>query len=376
MNAITMKTSTASTITTASDQWANRPNDERFTNLIDLHAFVDSERQRSKSTVVSSRRLVAQPDPQNPMRGLQIAGPNGNAAVPSNWAFGQLAAMAGVPAAYARRIPAPLAADCINYGLHHERDIEDIGVLLTGQPDGLPELRAATGPKYGRIWNSDITRKLVHKFGDGVTGDWKVPGEFGREITVTKANTTLFASDRDMFVFLADEENRIEMPNRRNGKPGSLARGFFVWNSEVGDKTLGVAFFMFDYVCANRIVWGAQGYTEYRLRHTVSAPDRWLEDVEPILIEYSKASALPVQETIAAAQAKKIDKVEDFLRNRFSARMSAQIMEAHVAAEGRPIETIWDATTGVTEFAKTIPHQDERIKLERAGGAILDLVAV
>jgi hypothetical protein len=25
-----------------------------------------------------------------------------------------------------------------------------------------------------------------------------------------------------------------------------MARGFFVWNSEVGDKTLGLGFFLFD----------------------------------------------------------------------------------------------------------------------------------
>ena len=69
-------------------------------------------------------------------------------------------------------------------------------------------------------------------------------------------NTTLFASDRDMFVFLADEDNRIENPNRRAGRFGSFARGFFVWNSEVGKTTLGAGFFLFDYVCCNRIVWG------------------------------------------------------------------------------------------------------------------------
>src|SRR4029077_3736004 len=115
------------------------------------------------------------------------------------------------------------------------------------------------------------------------------PVEFGNRIPVTKENTPLFASDRDMFVFLADEDRRIEVPDRRNGSGGSMARGvfvldseggdktpglgFFVWNSEVGDKTLGLGFFLFDYVCCNRIVWGADQYTEVRIRHTKGAPD-------------------------------------------------------------------------------------------------------
>jgi hypothetical protein len=99
------------------------------------------------------------------------------------------------------------------------------------------ELAAVTGPNYGRIWNADVAKALRDRFGDGVTGQFTVPGEFGKAVDeVTKANTTLFAGERDMFVFLADEKNRIEVPNRRNGEAGEMARGFFVWNSEVGSQ--------------------------------------------------------------------------------------------------------------------------------------------
>ena len=52
-----------------------------------------------------------------------------------------------------------------------------------------------------------------------------MPGEFGSRVTVTKDNTTLYASDRDMFVFLADEENRIELPNRREEESGPVFNG-------------------------------------------------------------------------------------------------------------------------------------------------------
>ena len=137
-------------------------------------------------------------------------------------------------------------------------------------------------------------------------GAW-VPGIFGRNATVDKANTTLYASDRDMFVFLADEDRRIEIPNRRDGKPGSLARGFFVWNSKVGNTTLGAGFFLFDYVCSNRYVWGADQYTEIRIRHTSGAPDHWLEEVSPVLREYAEGSAEPVLQAIEDARSKRIE---------------------------------------------------------------------
>jgi hypothetical protein len=119
---------------------------------------------------------------------------------------------------------------------------------------------------------AEVVDTLVEKFGDGVSGQWRVPGEFGSRVTVTKG--------RCMRAIAADEENRIELPNRRAGRFGSFARGFFVWNSEVGKTTLGAGFFLFDYVCCNRIIWGADQYTDVRIRHTKGAPDRWLEEVK------------------------------------------------------------------------------------------------
>jgi hypothetical protein len=371
------------TLTQASTQWATRPDDQRFTSLDDLLAFTSAQRRDSRSLAVSSRRIEARPiavDEGKFARELVVMGPDGAATSPTHWAFGQLAARVKAPAGYLRSLPADLTADCINHGLAH-RDVEDVGALLRIDSGGpLPELAALTGPNYGRVWNSDVVGALQSKFGDGVTGDWTVPGEFGHAVDVTKANTTLFASDRDMFVFLADEKHRIEVPNRRAGKPGSLARGFFVWNSEVGSTTLGIATFLFDYVCCNRMVWGAEGFQELRVRHTVSAPDKFLEQVQPALVAYSNSRATGVQDAIAQAQAARIgdkDEVMEFLvkRRRFSQTQAAAINLAHVAEEGRPIETLWDATVGVTAYAKGMKHQDARVDLERKGGELLTLAS-
>lgn len=389
------------TLMQASNQWMKRPNDERFVSLTELYGKVYRERQNSTEKVKSTRKIEIQPSAIDPVRGIQIASDNGSVAAPTNWSFGQLASLAGAPAAYLRKLPAPIVADAMNYGLRFNREAEDVGLLLS-KSEFLPEtdrgvipangviepsdtirapltaieLRAATGPRYGRVWNQDIVKALMDKFGDGVTGDFKVPGEFGKDVPITRQNTTIYGSDRDIFVFLADEHNRIEMGNRRNGQPGSLARGFFVWNSEVGSQSIGAAFFLFDYVCMNRIVWGVQEFKEMRLRHTASAPDRWLEEITPVLTEYSNASAAPIEETIRNAQAKRVDDdVDAFLKKRFSASQATAIAQAHVREEGRPIETVWDATTAVTAYAKTIPHQDARVAMEREGGKILDLVA-
>jgi hypothetical protein len=369
----------------ASHEWSSRPEDQRFTSLIALAEHCERSHKFSAAKVISTRAIEARPV-DGDSRALVVVGPNGGALAPTHWAFGQLATRAGAPAGYLRDLPAPLAADCINYGLR-SRDAEDTGVLLRKDPDsGVATLNAVTGPNYGRVWNSTITRGLVERFGAGDGSDggaFKVPGEFGKDVAVTKANTTLYASDRDMFVFLADEKNRIEIPDRRDGKPGSLARGFFVWNSETGSQTFGIATFLFDYVCCNRIVWGSREYKEIRIRHTSSAPHRWIGEVAPAIERYAESSTRSITDAIKNAQGTKLltgvpsdqsereEAVRKFLTTRFTRSQASAIAAAHLADEGRPIETMWDAAVGATAYARAIPYQDERVDIERKAGALL-----
>src|SRR3546814_4379725 len=74
--------------------------------------------------------------------------------------------------------------------------------------DGRTELRAVTGPDYGRIWDHELVAAVMNIAGDG-TGDtrWKVPGLLDWStmthnpfVDVTKDTTTLYASDRDVFL--------------------------------------------------------------------------------------------------------------------------------------------------------------------------------
>jgi hypothetical protein len=388
MNAQTITTASGQIINTSfggavnstvSHQWASRPDDERYTSLTQLHAHVTNIRERSRAAVVANRDLTAVAV-EGDYKALHIVGPTGQPVTATHWSFGQLAQLAKAPAGYLQSLPAPLTADLINYGLHHARDVEECGVLLTRtEGETLPSLRAATGPQYGRVWNSDITRRLVERFGDGLSADFRVPGEFGVAVPITKDNTTLFASDRDFFVFLADEQNRIEIPNRRDGRSGSLARGFYISNSEVGAGTLTFGSMLFDFCCMNRNLWGVNEFQEIRIRHTKGAPHKLAEQLLPALDAYARQNRdqLGRMETmVLAAQQKKLDDVEAFLRSRkFSGAQTAAIQAVAMAEEGRPIETLWDASAAVTAYARGFKHQDARVDLERAGGAILSLAA-
>jgi hypothetical protein len=354
-------------------QWSSRPADQRFTSLTELNDFVQNVKANSRGKCLSSRAISFQPV-EGSNEELVCVGPNGGPVALTHWSFGQACQRANAPAGYLRELPAPMTADCLNYGLHISRDVEDLGVLLY-KNGGPAELRAVTGPNYGRIWNATITQSLVNRFGDGLTGQFRIPGEFGKQVLITKDNTTLYASDRDMFVFLADEQNRIEVPNRRDGQAGQMARGFFVWNSEVGAATLGISTFLFDYVCCNRIVWGATEYKEVRIRHTSGAPDRWLEEVSPAIEAYSNSSANNVVKAIEDARAARLTNVDDFLSKRFSRSQVSAIKAAHMDDEQRPIETVWDATVGATAYARGLSYQDQRVAIEREAGKMMEQAA-
>jgi Domain of unknown function (DUF932) len=176
-----------------------------------------------------------------------------------------------------------------------------------------------------------------------------------------------------MFVFLADEQRRIEVPNRRNGQPGSMARGFFMSNSEVGSGTWYLSTFLFDYVCCNRIVWGATDVKEIKVRHTGGAPDRFLREIAPALKTYAESSATTVTAAIEDARSNKIaSDLDNFLASRFSRGIVKSMVTAHELEEGRPIETRWDAVVAATAVARGIEHQDARVDLERQAGKLLN----
>jgi hypothetical protein len=365
------------TLTQAHRQWASRPADERFTSLTELQSFAALSRQTSRSKVVSTREIELTPA-DGDHKGLFIGARDGTQAAPTHWSFGQLCSLASTPspASYFARAGCPLRSSqtastttCASPAVSKTSSFWSLAKALASSSGPPPDpatshLECGCGGRPCRAFRRRCLRALARA------------GHFGQRITVDKSNTTLYASDRDMFVFLADEDRRIEIPNRRNGNPGSLARGFFVWNSEVGNTTLGAGFFLFDYVCCNRYVWGADQYTEVRIRHTSGAPDRWIEEVSPVLREYAEGSAKPVVQAIEDARSKRIEvDLDQFLAKRFGKSLVPALKAVHETEEGRPIETLWDVTVAATAHARSLPNNDKRLELERSAGELLKLAA-
>lgn len=369
-------------------EWFSRPDDQRFLSLGDLGNAVRGRSERSRTRVVDTSLIHVEASRDDPER-LMLVLPGAEAPVnPTHWSFGQLASQVGAPATYLRQLPASLAAINLQYGLSTSRT-EQIKTLETdnGTPGRRLELRAVTGPDYGRIYDHELVEAVQRIAGNG-TGDtrWKVPGVFDWStgiynplVDITRDTTTLYASDRDIFLFLVDDLNPIEAGRLPDGSPDLYFRGFYCWNSEVGAKTLGMASFYLRAVCQNRNLWGVEDFEEITIRHSKYAANRFAHEAAPALEGFANSSPQPFINGIKAARERIVARTDEdrtgFLRARgFSKSETGKIIDTVLAEEGRPPESIFDFVQGITALARHKPHQDARLDMEEKAKKLLDRV--
>ena len=212
-------------------------------------------------------------------------------------------------------------------------------------------------------------------------GRWVVPGVIAGKgmadgyTEVSKQSTTLYASDRDFWSFLVDEQHPVEVEG------GTYFRGFIVANSEVGDAKFNVISFYLDKVCQNRMIWGAIGMKQLSIRHNRQAPRKFLESAIPAIAAFSNATTAGVVEHITKAKrttvAEDIDGAEKFLREQGFGQAESKVIPLlaeraqDIGSSGDPT-TIWDLLAGATAYAREFAHADTRVAFEQKAGALLD----
>jgi hypothetical protein len=348
-------------------EWSSRPNDQRFLTLDDLHTAVASRRRESE--VIDVAIDAMQVSPTEDGKALTLHDRDGKGGLLNHWAFGQLCQRAKAPAGYLRSLPATLAAFPLQWSMEtHEGSDEanDGKLLLLGGRD----VAAVTSPTYGRIWDEDVTLACKRAIDPTV---WKVPAASYASDDPKRA-TTLYASDRDVFIFLVSE-NTIDAAGE------SLNRGFYVWNSEVGSAAFGIATFTYDRICDNRIIWGQANFSELRIRHTSGGPHRFAVQAAPQLREYANAGTAETVATIKRAKATEVGKDKDAVAAWLKARgfSTSVAAKAYRAAEqdsrNYNPRSVWGLVQGLTDVAHAIGHTDDRVSLESQAGRLLESLA-
>lgn len=371
---------------TLSKQWATRPPDQRFITLDDVYNATTRFRDTSHETVIDTSAIKVHVDSKiqeelnDEQAGLSMTLPSGSKVVTSNWSFGQLCGLTHTPATYMRQLPAQLAAINIQHSLIKSRT--QPVKAYENVTDGTSVLRAVTGPDYGRIYDCDVVN-AVRRLVNNSSVEWKVPGAldwgsmtYNPNVPTTIDNTTLYASDRDVFLFLCADRNPIEIGKLPSGDPDLVFRGFYVSNSEVGSRAFSVATMYFRAVCCNRILWGVENFHELTFRHTRRAPERFLNEVAPALTSYAAGGTGNLIEGVKRAKAAIVAETEEereaFLRTKgFNKADTTAIINSVMDDEQHPAESIWDFVQGITKVAQGKANADARFDMEKQAGKLL-----
>lgn len=357
----------------ASNQWSTRPADECFYSIKQLDAAAKGYRLAAGTAAIPLAGLRAADTPNGD---LILAGREGATATLTNWSFGQLATVAKAPPSYLQSLPAPLAAECLNHGFKRAakeaREDKNAVILFAKQDNDRLLARAINSERYGRIWNADVTQWLSELEAEG---NWHpAPAAYD-------GKRGLYLSDRDMFAFLVDNERRIF----ETAPGGGMSRGFFAINSEVGAASFKILAFLYNYICGNHIVWGAEVLGEINIRHIGdNAEKRAFDGMRLHIRDYANKSRQDDENRLRAAQAfqlgKNKEETVDFLATKLGRKiplLSGKLLgraydaaEQHVDWYGAP-NTAYGMAQGVTHIAREIPHNDARNALDTAGGKIM-----
>jgi hypothetical protein len=366
-----------STLTEASRQWATRPSDQRFQSLEALFQSVRNRQMRSRAADIPLAKIEAKVSDDG--QGIQLN--HGiNAVQPTHWSMGQLSTWIEAPAGYLRTLSPALAVDNINYGLQKvsknglsnkaKNDVLKF-MSIVSEDESPNTLQAVTSTTYGRIWDVDVV-KCAMNLQDKSNGKFHNPLAYNRQ-TGAPEPSGLYASDRDVFIFMIDGGSMLEV-----GPRAKMNRGFFLSNSETGSRIFKLTTFLFNHCCGNHFVYGADDIATTKIRHTGGGPARFEAEAGPALLAYANASVAPIETAIRKAQdyLLPLDEKEllAWFTNRKFTRTEALESIDYARREEGDCRTLWQAVQGATAYARGFAHIDARVALETTAGELMDLV--
>jgi hypothetical protein len=378
----------------ASSQWAKRPADERFWNLSDMRQSCESSRDGSAVATVPFAKLSAVGVGED----VCLVGPEGRPAHFTHYAFGQLAASAGAPAGYLRELPASVAAQALTASIERAAKLERSDRSILFHKNGQLTARAILSDRYDRVWDADVVEMLEKLHGwrtpagrtppgyEGptriATADDILPGQINLREGSEIAPSGLYASDHDMFAFMVAPDRVVS-----DGAGGSLMRGIFVRNSEVGDAALSVTFFLMQAVCGNHIVWNATGVHEIRVRHIGEGTmARAFRGFEAELRRYHDAAPEEEAKIVAArnmvlgnSKDEVLSAILSYAKTHSLPILSkGRVAEALTVAEehtdwyGNP-RALWGVVAGLTQASQRTGFADDRSAVDKAAGKLLEM---
>lgn len=354
-------------------EWASRPADERFNSMEALEEACALSREQSAETrrPLESTRIVVRETGELALawgkRLLRM----------THWSFDQLSKLVDVPAHYLRRCPSELARDNLNNGIatFEERARNRNMLVRNSSATDALILRAITTDSdeskrnYHRVWNVDLVREVRRL--QSLYPQWQpAPAAYD-------GSRGLYASDRDLFMFLVDNDRRIfeKDPN------GGFSRGFFLRNTEEGNGSLWFQCFCYSYICGNHFVWEASNVITVKTKHVGDVSERAFDLIgKQLAIESGKsaredeARITKAQNTVLGATREEVLLTVNSLR--WPELPQKVVGASYIIAEqnediyGNP-HSVWGFVNGLTQYSRDLPFADERNKFDKVAGKVL-----
>ena len=236
-------------LTRANRELYRRGPDESFQTLQELHDHCRQERQYSADLWQLPQTLL----PLVSNGELTVTLEKGESVNLNDWSFSQMCRLSGISKETINRFNPETATLAFRDTLPQAE--KPVQLLTTGKT-----VRSVHGVSYTRLWNAELLE---------VVRDTAV--NFGPPQVAMNGATGLYCGEQDMFCFLIDPTGWVEIDGE------AFAPGFFVWNSEVGRRALGMQSFWFQRICQNHIVWDAVEVVEFTRKHTANVRDGLLD---------------------------------------------------------------------------------------------------
>lgn len=326
-----------------------RTPDECFDSLPDLIQHCQAQRESSQDRWHLPQ--VLSPAPQEDRLTLQ-AGTDG-AFLMNDWSFSQLCGLAGVSKETVNRL-SPLTVTEVFKETIPSRS-KPLQLLTTGDT-----IRSIHGVSYTRLWNSELLQ-VVQEFAT----DFEPPQK------AATGGTGLYSGEQDIFCFLIDPTGWTEIGGE------AFAPGFFVWNSEVGKRSVGISTFWFQAVCANHIVWDAIEVVEFSRKHTANvheALSQIRKTLERLVELRDQRRDGFVQVMRKALEAKLGSDAEETMKALMKSGINRTLAkEALKIAEQKGGFTIFSLVDALTRLAGQMTNAGDRIEADRQAAGLLGL---
>ena len=339
------------TLTHASRELFRRTRDERFPSLTALAEHCRTQQQQS----LDRWQLPQQVQTIGCEGDLKlVVGDDGEYSL-NAWSFGQLCGLARVGRETVNRLQADTAtrvfADTLPSGN------KPLQVLTAGN-----HVRSIHGASYTRLWNIDIVN-LAREFAT----DFQPPQE------AKTGGTGLYAGEEDMFCFLVDPTGWAEIDGE------AFAPGFFLWNSEVGKRSVGISTFWFQKICANHIVWDAVEVVEITRKHTAGVGSVLTDirrTIEALIARRDERRDSFVK-VIGKAMREKLghdadEVLKELAKQGISRNLANQALEI---AKERGAFTIFSLVDALTRLAQQLVNAGDRLDIDAKAAQLLALSA-